>query len=93
MCTVVHTCCLSTRRVPSASPNYRALQQELSRRRASSGLTYEALAERAGLSRVGVINLELGHRMGSLSTWFALAHALEVPFGELMSHLDTPPAR
>ena len=73
-----------------ASPNYAALRGALSHRRAELGLTYEALAERAGLSRTGVINLEVGNRLGSLKAWFSLANALGIPFGELMSHLEKP---
>lgn len=73
-----------------SEPNVAALRQALSRRRAELGFTYETLAERAGLSRTGVINLEVGNRVGSLATWFAIARALEVPFGELMQTLDDP---
>ncbi|MFM9919731.1 helix-turn-helix transcriptional regulator [Lacisediminihabitans sp. H27-G8] len=72
----------------SVTPNYSALRHALSHRRAELGLTYEALAEAAGLSRTGVINLELGNRRGSLGTWFALARALDVPFGQFMEHLQ-----
>ena len=74
----------------SVGPNYLALRRALSTRRAELGLTYEALAEAAGLSRTGVINLELGNRLGSLGTWFALAKALDVPFGRLMEYLEDP---
>lgn len=90
LCTVVHKCALSTGHVNSASPNYLALRRALSLRRAELGLTYEALAEAAGLSRTGVINLELGNRLGSLPTWFAVAKALDLPFSQLMEHLEDP---
>jgi DNA-binding XRE family transcriptional regulator len=71
-------------------PNFAALRNALRMRRAELALTYEALAERSGLSRTGVINLEVGNRIGSLATWFAIARALELPFGDLMEHLNEP---
>lgn len=71
-------------------PNFDALRNALGRRRAELGLTYEALAERSGLSRTGVINLEVGNRIGTLATWFAIAQAIDVPFGQLMEHLNEP---
>jgi hypothetical protein len=37
------------------------------------------------------MNLEHGGSDGSLKSWFALSHALELPFGELMAHLLDPP--
>jgi len=76
--------------VSSSGPNYAALRLELSRRRAELGLTYEELAEASGLSRTGVINLELGNRNGSLAAWFAVATALGLPFSDLMASLETP---
>ena len=88
LCTEVHKCALSTGGVNSASPNYLALRRALSLRRAELGLTYEALAEAAGLSRTGVINLELGNRLGSQPTWFAVTKALDLPFSQLMEHLE-----
>lgn len=76
--------------MPLPDPNFVALRHALSARRAELGYTYEALAERSGLSRTGVINLEVGNRVGSLTTWYALAHALDLPFGELMQKLEDP---
>jgi putative transcriptional regulator len=68
-------------------PNHEALRLELGRLRAAHGLTYDALAERTGLSRTVLINLEHGTTRGSLATWHRVAHALDAPFGELMAHL------
>jgi transcriptional regulator with XRE-family HTH domain len=72
------------------APNYEALRIALGRRRSELGLTYEQLADAAGMSRTGVINLELGTHKGSLGAWFALAGALEVPFANLMENLSHP---
>jgi putative transcriptional regulator len=76
--------------VSHPEPNHAAMRQALSRRRADLGYTYDKLAELTGLSRTGVINIELGTRTGALATWFALAHALDLPLGELVGHLDDP---
>jgi putative transcriptional regulator len=70
-------------------PNHEALRLELGRRRAELGLTYDALANLTGLSRTVLINLEHGTTNGSLNTWHRVAHALDVPLGELISHLCT----
>ncbi|QYF74748.1 helix-turn-helix transcriptional regulator [Cryobacterium sp. PAMC25264] len=71
-------------------PNYAALRRALSRRRAELGLTYDMLAERSGLSRTGVINLETGNRIGSLATWYAVAHGLDTTASALLMHLEEP---
>jgi putative transcriptional regulator len=71
------------------APNHDALRLEMSRLRAERGLTYDALADRTGLSRTVLINLEHGATRGSLDTWHRVAHALDVPFGDLMKHLCT----
>lgn len=68
-------------------PNHEALRLELSRLRAERLLTYDALAERSGLSRTVLINLEHGTTHGSVDTWHRVAHALGVPFGDLMAQL------
>ena len=76
--------------VPQSEANFIALRHALSHRRAELGVTYEALAAKAGLSRTGVINVEVGNRSGSLTTRFALARALDLPFDQLMEHLADP---
>ena len=78
---------MTPRRKRSTEPNYEALRFELARLRAARGLTYDALSGLTGLSRTVLINLEHGSTHGSLDTWHRVAHALEVPFGELLSQL------
>lgn len=85
-----------------ADPNLDALRLELSRLRAERGYSYDALAERSGLSRRTLIEIEQGRTVGTLATWHALAHALDVPVGRLVETLcqghpvpqqpPTPPA-
>lgn len=68
-------------------PNFEALRLELSRLRAERGWTYDDLAERSGLARRTLIELEQGRSIGSLTTWHALAHALGAPLSGLVDTL------
>lgn len=47
------------------------------------GLTQAALADRAGVSRVTVTEIETGRKQGSVATLRALADALEVTLDDL----------
>ncbi|MDT0382437.1 helix-turn-helix transcriptional regulator [Streptomyces sp. DSM 42041] len=76
-------------------PNLNALRLELARVRAERGYTYDQLADRSGLARRTLIEIEQGRTIGTLKTWHALAHALEVPIDGFLSHLcdgHEPPA-
>ncbi len=53
--------------------------------RADRGITQEALAKKAGLSRVYVTRLETGKQDPSLTTLEKLAKALKVKVGELLT--------
>ncbi|GAA4887416.1 helix-turn-helix transcriptional regulator [Streptomyces coeruleoprunus] len=68
-------------------PNLEALRQELARLRAERGWSYDELAGRSGLSRRTLIEIEQGRTIGSLATWHAIAHALEVPVEHLLRNL------
>ncbi|MFC9810515.1 helix-turn-helix transcriptional regulator [Streptomyces virginiae] len=68
-------------------PNLEALRLELSRLRAARGWTYNQLAERSGLARRTLIEIEQGRTVGSLGSWHAIAHALGAPIGELLGTL------
>jgi putative transcriptional regulator len=68
-------------------PDFQTLCLELARLRAARRWTYDELAERSGLSRRTLIDLELGRTIGSLQSWHALAHALDAPFDELFATL------
>ncbi|MFE6162126.1 helix-turn-helix transcriptional regulator [Streptomyces sp. NPDC056486] len=74
--------------------NLTALRLELARLRAGRGWTYDELADRSGLARRTLIEIEQGRTIGSLKTWHALAHALDVPVDHLLGTLcegHTPP--
>ncbi|MFF1965706.1 helix-turn-helix transcriptional regulator [Streptomyces sp. NPDC058232] len=68
-------------------PNFTALRLELARLRSERGWTYDELARRTGLARRTLIEIEQGRTIGSLKTWHALAHALEVPVDHLFASL------
>ncbi|MFJ1550016.1 MULTISPECIES: helix-turn-helix transcriptional regulator [unclassified Streptomyces] len=76
-------------------PNLTALRLELARLRSERGWTYDELARRTGLARRTLIEIEQGRTIGSLKTWHALAHALDVPVDHLFGTLcegHEPPA-
>ncbi|AYN37676.1 XRE family transcriptional regulator (plasmid) [Streptomyces dangxiongensis] len=68
-------------------PNLTALRVELARLRGERGWTFDSLAERSGLARRTLIDLEHGHTAGSLATWHALAHAFDVPIERFLTSL------
>ncbi|MFF7975903.1 helix-turn-helix domain-containing protein [Streptomyces sp. NPDC007905] len=75
-------------------PDFTALRVTLARLRAERGWTFDALAERSGLARRTLIDLEHGHTTGTVTTWHTLAHTFDVPIGHLLGTLcddHTPP--
>lgn len=68
-------------------PNLKALHRELAKRRAERGWSYDELAERTGLSRRTLIEIEQGRTFGTLATWHALAHAFGIPLGAMIDSL------
>lgn len=76
-------------------PNLEALRLKLAQLRAERGWTYDKLAEKSGLARRTLIEIEQGRTVGSLQTWHALAHTFHVPVDELFGALcegHQPPA-
>ncbi|MFF9364480.1 helix-turn-helix transcriptional regulator [Streptomyces griseoluteus] len=68
-------------------PNLTALRVALARLRGERGWTFDELAERSGLARRTLIDLEHGRTTGSLTTWHALAHAFDVPIERFLATL------
>ena len=71
--------------VRTVAANVRAL-------RTAAGLTLPELAERSGLGRSTLAQLESGRANPSVETLWAIAAALEVPFGRLVEPA-APPVR
>ena len=76
---------------PPPTPNLDALRAELDRLRQARGLTWEQLADRAGVARQTIFNVR-GNTDGNLITWFQIAWALKVPVGDLLALLGGHPA-
>lgn len=74
---------------PPPDPDPMTLRQSLARLRAERGWSYDQLAAHSGLSRRTLIEIEQGRTIGTLGTWHALAHAFNIPLGELLSSLCT----
>jgi DNA-binding XRE family transcriptional regulator len=67
-----------------------ALRLEMSKKRADSGMTYNALAEKSGVSRRTVISIETGTSRGSLDTWMRIYNALDSDFGSILQGIKNP---
>ncbi|MGW2918966.1 helix-turn-helix transcriptional regulator [Streptomyces angustmyceticus] len=74
---------------PPPEPDPAALRLSLSHLRAQRGWSYDHLAAHSGLSRRTLIEIEQGRTIGTLATWHALAHAFNIPLGELLDPLCT----
>ncbi|WP_156724749.1 helix-turn-helix transcriptional regulator [Streptomyces apocyni] len=66
-------------------PNLNALRVSLARLRGERGWTFDELADRSGLARRTLIDLEHGRTTGSITTWHA--HAFAVPIDHLLGTL------
>ena len=74
-------------RRPPPVPDLRAFGHEVARLRRAKGWSIDALAEAAGISRKTVMNVESARKGLRLTTAHDLAHALDVPLGELVAPL------
>lgn len=74
--------------VPPQQPNFAAMRAAFVLRKAELGLTYDRLAELSGVGRRDVWRLSTGETVGTVASWYALAAAVEMPFPDLVAHLD-----
>jgi transcriptional regulator with XRE-family HTH domain len=72
----------------SVEPIYARFGRELRRVRRKRGMTQEALADRVGIGRTSIVNIEGGRQRIHLHTMIDLAGALGVDPAELLP--DTP---
>jgi transcriptional regulator with XRE-family HTH domain len=61
-------------------------------RRQELGLTLKEVVGRAGVAESTVTGALYGYHEGSIRTWRAIAHALEMRLGELVDHLNDSPS-
>lgn len=73
--------------MPAPEPNLSVLRHVLNRRRAESGLTYEALAEQSGVSRQTLLNIASGKYNGDLRTWLRLSRAFDIELETLLAEV------
>lgn len=60
-----------------------ALGHAVAKARHAAGLTLDGLAERSGISRRMLIEIEQGRINSSIGILHAIAHAVDVPLGDL----------
>ena len=68
-------------------PSTDALRQAIGKLRAEQAWSYDDLAERTGLSRRTLIEIEQGRSVATLNTLHAIAHAFGVPVAQLADTL------
>ena len=73
---------------PTRAPNFDALRSEFRRLRSESGMSYDALAEKTGVSRRTLISVENGQSNGSVETWYRITDAFGISMSDLMATLD-----
>jgi putative transcriptional regulator len=73
----------------ASEPDFSGLGPTLKQHREERGLSHDALAERTGLSRRTLIDLEQGRSSGTLKSWHLIAQALDVRLTALLTVIDT----
>jgi transcriptional regulator with XRE-family HTH domain len=63
--------------------NATALGQAVAAARQAAGLTLDGLAQRSGISRRMIVDIEQGRKSCTVKTLHAIAHAVSVPVGTL----------
>lgn len=76
--------------MPVAGEVYRALGEEIRRRRDKAGLSQAALGSRVGLGRTSITNIEGGAQTVLLHQFIALAEALRASPVDLLNNIQRP---
>jgi len=71
-------------------PDFAALRLAAQIRRSELGLTLKQIAARADASESAITGALYGYHDGSVRTWFAIAHALDMAVSDLMASLEGP---
>lgn len=72
---------------PILKPDYRALGRHVADLRHERRWSLERLAHEAELDRKTIVNIEGGHHIPRLGSVHSLAHAFDVPIGQLVAPL------
>jgi putative transcriptional regulator len=78
--------------VPTREPDLSQLRAILNARRHEAGLTFEQLAEVAGISRQTLLNISSGKYNGDLKTWIKLSSAFGVGLDEMLAPVIQDPS-
>lgn len=70
---------------PVPEPELDRLPAIFSERKTASGLSYDQLANRSGLTRTTLMNLAHGRYHGDLRTWLRLSKAWQISLDELLA--------
>lgn len=70
---------------PQPTPDLRSFGHEVARLRKERGWSIDLLAEKVGVDRRTIINLEGAHKTPRADTIHDLAHALGIGFGPLLA--------
>ena len=76
------------RRIPDSEKLYVIVGQNLAQKRSEAKLTQTQLAERCGLTRGSIANIESGNQRPTLHTLWSLADALGVDISSLLPSRD-----
>ncbi|MET8351456.1 helix-turn-helix transcriptional regulator [Micromonospora sp. NPDC005206] len=68
---------------PPPPADLAALGHAIAKARQAANLTLDGLAERSGLSRRMLVEVEQGRKNCSIGVLHAIAHAVNVPLGDL----------
>lgn len=69
----------------AADPDLSQLRAIFNTRREQSGLTFDELADRSGLSRQTLQNVSSGRTYGDLLTWLRLSRAFRIGMDDLLA--------
>lgn len=77
-------------RQPLPPPDFEELRFSLARMRRTRRWTLDELAERSGVARRSIVQLESGTSHGSVTTWYLLAEAFDIEIGEMLAAIYGP---
>lgn len=75
---------------PTRDANLGALRLRLSQERGKRGWSYDVLAERTGLARRTLINLETDKTTGTVDSWYKVAQAFGTSAGDFFALVEVP---
>ena len=75
---------------PAPDPDFAELRFALARLRRERKWTLDQLAERSGVARRSIVQIESGQSNGSVATWYRLSWAFGITIGEILAPVYGP---